>query len=231
MSSEQNKTIVRRLLEEPWKGNLEVVDELIDRNYVGHDPSLPEPLRGPDGFKENISTYRAAYSDARITVDEQIAEGDKVATRWTGRGKHDGDLMGIGPTGKQVTVSGLTLSRLVNGKVIEEYTNWDTFGMMQQLDVVPELAHLLRRATPPSAAQTESEPIDVVGRQPRRPRPRGSPVRVRKRASQTARLRALRARVCYCEFVASITKRLRFQARAARLPQSVVRETTIEGAF
>jgi predicted ester cyclase len=141
MSSEQNKAIVRRLLEEPWKGDLRVIDELVDRKYVGYDPSLPEPLRGPEGFKENISTYRAAYSDARITVDDQIAEGDKVATRWTGRGKHDGDLMGIGPTGKQVTVSGLTLSRLANGKVIEEYTNWDTFGMMQQLDVVPELAH------------------------------------------------------------------------------------------
>jgi predicted ester cyclase len=141
MSSEQNKAIVRRLLEEPWKGDLRVIDELVDRKYVGYDPSLPEPLRGPEGFKENISTYRAAYSDARITVDDQIAEGDKVATRWTGRGKHDGDLMGIGPTGKQVTVSGLTLSRLANGKVVEEYTNWDTFGMMQRLGVVPELAH------------------------------------------------------------------------------------------
>jgi predicted ester cyclase len=141
MSSEQNKAIVRRLLEEPWTGDLRVIDELIDSKYVGYDPALPEPLRGPDGFKENISTYRTAYSDARITVDDQIAEGDKVATRWTGRGKHDGDLMGIGPTGKQVTVSGLTLSRLANGKVIEEYTNWDTFGMMQQLDVIPELAH------------------------------------------------------------------------------------------
>jgi predicted ester cyclase len=141
MSSEQNKAIVRRLLEEPWKGDLRVVDELVDRKYVGYDPSIPEPLRGPDGFKENIATYRAAYSDARITVDEQIAEGDMVATRWTGRGKHDGDLMGIAPTGKQVKVSGLTLSRLANGKVIEEYTNWDTFGMMQQLGVVPELAH------------------------------------------------------------------------------------------
>ena len=141
MSSEQNKTIVRRLLEEPWKGDLGVNDELVDPKYVGHDPALPEPLHGPGGFKENISTYRAAYSDARITVDEQIAAGDKVATRWTGRGKHDGDLMGIGPTGKQVTVSGLTLSRLANGKVVEEYTNWDTFGMMQQLGAVPELAH------------------------------------------------------------------------------------------
>src|SRR5205823_5813759 len=141
MSSDQNKAIVRRLLEEPWKGDLRVVDELIDRNYVGYDPSVPEPLRGPDGFKENISTYRSAYSDARITVDEQIAEGDKVASRWTGRGTHDGDLMGVAPTGKQVTVSGLTLSRLANGKVVEEYTNWDTFGMMQQLGAVPGLAH------------------------------------------------------------------------------------------
>src|SRR5438093_1825109 len=141
MSSEQNKAIVRRLLEEPWKGDMRVVDELVDRKYVGYDPSLPEPLRGPEGFKENISTYRAAYSDARITVDDQIAEGDKVVTRWTGRGKHDGDLMGVAPTGKQVTVSGLTFSRLANGKVVEEYTNWDTLGMMQQLGVVPELAH------------------------------------------------------------------------------------------
>jgi steroid delta-isomerase-like uncharacterized protein len=141
MSSEQNKLIVRRLLEEPWKGDLGVVDELIDPNYVGYDPSIPEPLRGPDGFKENVSTYRAAYSDARIIVEDQIAEGDKVATRWTARGKHDGDLMGVAPTGKQVTVSGLTFSRLANGKVVEGYTNWDTFGMMQQFGVVPELAH------------------------------------------------------------------------------------------
>jgi steroid delta-isomerase-like uncharacterized protein len=141
MSSEQNKTIVRRLAEEPWTGNLNVVDELMDPEYVGYDPSLPEPLRGPDDFKEFVSSYRAAFSDARISVDDQIAEGDKVATRWTARGTHDGELMGIASTGKQVTITGLTLSRLANGKVVEEHTNWDTFGMMQQLGVVPELAH------------------------------------------------------------------------------------------
>jgi len=121
-------------------GDLGVVDELIDRNYVGHDPSIPEPLRGTDGFKENISTYREAYSDAQITIDEQIARATRSRPRWTARGKHDGDLMGVAPTGKQVKVSGLTLSRLANGKVIEDYTNWDTFGMMQQLGIVPELA-------------------------------------------------------------------------------------------
>jgi len=141
MSSEQNKKIVRRLIEEPWKGELQVVDELIDPKYIGHDPSLPEPLHGPEGVKEFISSYRDAYPDSRLAVDQQIAEGDSVATRWTARGKHDGDLMGIAPTGKQVTVSGITFSRLANGKVVEEYTNWDTMGMMQQLGVVPQLAH------------------------------------------------------------------------------------------
>jgi predicted ester cyclase len=141
VSSEQNKAIVRRLFEEPWKGNLEVVDELIPSDYVGHDPANPEPLRGPEGVKEFISTYRAAFPDSRITVEQQLAEGDLVATRWSGRGTHEGELMGIQPTGKQVTISGLTISRLVGGKVVEEFQNWDNFGMLQQLDAIPALAH------------------------------------------------------------------------------------------
>jgi steroid delta-isomerase-like uncharacterized protein len=142
MSSDQNKNIVRRAFEEPWKGNLEVVDELYASNYVGHDPSMPDPLRGPEGVKDFISTYRAAFPDARITVEQQLAEGDLVATRWTGRGTHEGELMGITPTGKQVTVSGLTITRLEGDKIVEAFLNWDTFGMMQQLDAVPALAQV-----------------------------------------------------------------------------------------
>jgi steroid delta-isomerase-like uncharacterized protein len=142
MTSEQNKTIVRRAFEEPWKGNLDVIDELIATQYIGHDPANPEPLRGPAGVKEFISTYRAAFPDARITVEQQLAEGDLVATRWTGRGTHEGELMGISPTGKRVTVSGLTISRLEGGKIVEEFQNWDTFGMMQQLEAVPALAQV-----------------------------------------------------------------------------------------
>ncbi len=141
MSSEQNKNIVRRAVEEPWKGNLDVVDELTAPDYIGHDPANPEPLRGPEGIKEFISSYRAAFPDARITVEQQLAEGDLVATRWSGRGTHEGELMGIQPTRKQVTVSGLTISRLADGKIVEEFSNWDNFGMMQQLDAIPELAH------------------------------------------------------------------------------------------
>jgi steroid delta-isomerase-like uncharacterized protein len=141
LSSEQNKTIVRRLFEEPWTGNLDAIDELVANDYVGYDPASPEPLRGPEGVKEFISTYRAAFPDARITVEQQLAEGDLVATRWSGRGTHEGELMGISPTGKRVTVSGLTISRLEDGEVVEEFQNWDTFGMMQQLEVVPALTY------------------------------------------------------------------------------------------
>ena len=90
MSSEQNKVIVRRFFEEPWKGNLDVVDELTASDYVGHDPALPEPLRGPEGVKEFIATYREGFPDARITVEQQLAEGDLVATRWSARGTHEG---------------------------------------------------------------------------------------------------------------------------------------------
>jgi predicted ester cyclase len=136
MSVQENKTIARRLLEEPWT-NLDVADELVDEHYVGHDPSLPEPLRGPQGFKDNVSMFRAGYSDAQITVDDQIAEGDTVASRWTGRGTHDGELMGIAATGIQVVVAGLTLARFQNGKVVKEWTNWDTLGMLQQIGAVP----------------------------------------------------------------------------------------------
>jgi steroid delta-isomerase-like uncharacterized protein len=141
MSSEQNKAIVRRAFEEPWKGNLDVVDELTASDYIGHDPANPEPLRGPEGVKEFISTYLAAFPDARITVEQQLAEGDLVATRWSARGTHEGELMGISPTGKQVTVSGLAISRLEDGKIVEEFQNWDTLGMMQQLGAVPALAY------------------------------------------------------------------------------------------
>jgi steroid delta-isomerase-like uncharacterized protein len=141
MSSEQNKAIVRRAFEEPWKGNLDVVDELIASDYIGYDPANPEPLRGPEGVREFIASYRAAFPDARITVEQQLAEGDLVATRWSGRGTHEGELMGISPTGKEVTVSGLTISRLQRGKIVEEFLNWDTLGMMQQLGAVPALAY------------------------------------------------------------------------------------------
>jgi predicted ester cyclase len=131
------KQIVRRLFEEPWKGNWGVIDEFVAPNYVGYDPAEPEPIRGPAGVKANIEKYLAGFPGGGITVDDQIAEGDKVATRWTGRGTHTGEIAGIAPTGKEVTVSGLTISRLENGMVTEEWITWDTLGMLIQLGAMP----------------------------------------------------------------------------------------------
>jgi steroid delta-isomerase-like uncharacterized protein len=142
LSLDNNKSIVRRAIEEPWKGDLNIVDELFAADYVGHDPAMPELLRGPSAVREFISTYREAYPDAKLTVETQVAEADMVATRWTARGTHEGELMGIEPTGKQVTVTGLTLSRVQNGKIVEEFQNWDALGMMKQLDALPELARV-----------------------------------------------------------------------------------------
>jgi ketosteroid isomerase-like protein len=131
------KEIVKRVFEEPWTGNFESIDEFVAPEYVGYDPAEPEPIKGPAGAKANVEKYLAGFSNARITVDEQIAEGDTVATRWTGRGTHDGEIAGIAPTGKDVTVKGLTITKLENGKIVEEHVVWDTFGMLVQLGAVP----------------------------------------------------------------------------------------------
>jgi predicted ester cyclase len=130
------KEIVRRLTEESWK-NPSVIDELASPDYVGYDPAEPEPVRGPAGLKAQLEKYSAAFEGAQVTIDEQLADGDMVATRWTGRGTHTGEIAGVAPTGKEVTVTGITISRVENGKVVEERQVWDTLGMLVQLGAVP----------------------------------------------------------------------------------------------
>jgi steroid delta-isomerase-like uncharacterized protein len=138
---EKNKAISRRIVEEAFnEGSLEVVDELVGPTYVNHDPSAPEDLIGPEGTKQFIGLYRAAFPDLRITVEEQVAERDFVVTRWTATGTHTGELLGIAPTGKGATVTGLTIDRIADGKLVESWNNWDTLGLLQQLGVVPALA-------------------------------------------------------------------------------------------
>ena len=131
------KEIVKRLIEEPWTGNVAVIDEYVSPDFVGYDAAEPEPIRGPAGVKANVAKYLAGFSDARCTVDDQVAEGDKVATRWTGHGTHDGEIAGIAPTGKEITITGLTISRVENGMLVEDRTVWDTLGMLVQLGAVP----------------------------------------------------------------------------------------------
>jgi steroid delta-isomerase-like uncharacterized protein len=141
MSAESNKALSRRVLDEAFNaGNIDVIDELVTTDFVNHDAALPEAMIGPEAAKATISGYRTAFPDLRITIEEQIADDQRVATRWSAKGTHEGDLMGMAPTGKQSTVTGITIDRIVNGRIAESWTNWDTLGMLQQLGVVPVLA-------------------------------------------------------------------------------------------
>ena len=101
MSTEENKATTHHFFEEVFnRGNLLVVDELVSSNHVFHDPDFPEPIRGPEGFKQYYASYRTAFPGNQLTVEDYLAEGDTVVSRWTGRGTHKGELMGIAPTGK-----------------------------------------------------------------------------------------------------------------------------------
>ena len=136
--SEGNKALSRRVLEEVFSaGNLEVVDEIISEEHVHHDPATPEEGHGRERLKEFASMYRSAFPDIHIEVEDQIAEGDRVATRWRGTGTHEGDLMGISPTGNRVTVVGTTIDRTADGQIAETWDNYDALGMMQQVGAIP----------------------------------------------------------------------------------------------
>ena len=139
MLTETNKTIARRLLEEVWNnGNLAVLSDIIAKDHVGTGPgTLPGLPDGPDGTKQLVTVYRNAFPDVQFMVDEQIAEGDKVFTRWTAHGTHKGELAGIPATGKPATVTGIAVDRIANGMIAESWGLFDQFGMMQQLGVIP----------------------------------------------------------------------------------------------
>ena len=139
MLSETNKAVSRRLFEEVWnKGNLTVLNEIIATDHVSTGPgTLPGLPTGPEGSKQFVTVYRNAFPDLHFTIDDQIAEGDKVVTRWTGNGTHQGELAGMPATGKSSTVTGIAVNRIANGKIAESWGIFDQFGMMQQLGVIP----------------------------------------------------------------------------------------------
>lgn len=135
--STENKAIIRRYYEELWnEGALEVADDVIAADCVIHDPVNPG-MRGPEGVKELVASYRDAFPDARFSMEDQIAKGDKVVTRWSARAAHKGELNGIPPTGEQVSVTGVDIHRLANGKIEEAWSHWDTLGLMQQIGAIP----------------------------------------------------------------------------------------------
>ena len=135
--SDQNKATARRLFEEIIsEGQLDSVGEVIAADYHEHDPANEVDTRGVDGVREEFEMYRAAF-DFEFEVEDQLAEGDEVVTRWRLRGTHTGDFMGIAPTGNQVDFTGMTIMRFGGGKIEEAWWNWDTLGLMRQVGAIP----------------------------------------------------------------------------------------------
>lgn len=139
MSTEANKAIVRRFMEEAFgQGNLAVIDEVVAPNHIDSGPgALPGMPSGPEGSKMLITSYRNAFPDLHFTVDEQVAEGNTVVTRWTAHGTNNGELAGMPATGKSATVTGVGVDRIENGMIVESWGLFDQFGMLQQLGVIP----------------------------------------------------------------------------------------------
>lgn len=135
--SEENKALLRHVFKEMWQeGEVHAVDKHFAADYVSHNdfPGMPP---GREGVKAMVGMLASAFSDNEVTVEDQIAEGDKVVTRWSSTGTHSGEFFGIPATGKRVAERGIGISRIVDGKIVEEWGESDMLGMVQQLGVVP----------------------------------------------------------------------------------------------
>jgi steroid delta-isomerase-like uncharacterized protein len=139
MSTEENKAFARRLIEEAWnQGNLAVVDELMAPDHVPHHSLVGNQPPTRELYKQFIVRTRAAFPDLHATVEDQIAEGDKVVTRWSVQGTHQGVFRGHSPTGNQMRVTGIVIDRIIDGRVVEGWMEMDTHNQMQQLGLTAQ---------------------------------------------------------------------------------------------
>ena len=136
--SEKNKAIARAEFEVWSNGDLDRLDDLVAPDVVHHDPYDPHAADGLDGLKETIRLNRKAFPDMRITVEDQLAEGDKVTTRWTATMTHEGRLGSAAPTGRRATISGITIERFGDGKVVEAWRSMDTLGLLRGIGALPD---------------------------------------------------------------------------------------------
>ena len=138
--SEENKVKARRLMEEGFgQGKLEIVDEVLDPDFVCYDPnSEAGEVRGADKIKQEIEWFRNAVPDLTYTVVDQVAEGDKVVTRYMASGTHQGEFFGVAPTGKWIEMSGIQVDRFdERGKMVEEWAEYDLLGAMRRMGAIP----------------------------------------------------------------------------------------------
>jgi steroid delta-isomerase-like uncharacterized protein len=138
MSTEQNKALVRQMVEEIFsRGNIGRADEFLAPDFVEHEELPPGVPSGREGVKQLATMLRSAFPDLEATVDDVIAEGDRVVIRQTWSGTHKGEFMGIPPTGKSVSIGVIDVIRVAGGKFVEHWGQMDNMGMMQQLGAIP----------------------------------------------------------------------------------------------
>jgi steroid delta-isomerase-like uncharacterized protein len=137
MSTDNNKAVYWRYIQEVFnEGRLDRLNELLAPDYTYHEAPPGTPA-GAEGIRQVVTQFRGAFPDLKITIEEQIAEGDRVCSRATTRGTHKGPLFGIPATGKSVTMTGITWVRVVDGKITDSWVKNDVFGLMSQLGVIP----------------------------------------------------------------------------------------------
>ena len=138
MSAEENKVVSRRFHEAFDKGQqgAQALSEELAPNFVAHFPGVPGPL-DREGFKQLGNVFTSAFPDSHTHIDDEFAVGDKVVTRWTDRAVHRGDFQGLPPTGKQVTMTGITILHIAGGKIVEHWVEFGQLALLQQLGVVP----------------------------------------------------------------------------------------------
>ncbi len=134
MTTDELKALVRREFAEIWnRGNLDAVDVLYAADFIGHDAGSSQLIRGRAGLKEFFAEQRRALPDMHASVEDLVAEGDRVVVRWNTSGTQRGELLGVAPTGKPVTMTGISILRVADGKIAEEWTSWDALTVLQQL--------------------------------------------------------------------------------------------------
>lgn len=149
--SEDSKKIVWKLLEDAWNGGqLETLDTLVSGECRFHDPVFPSMAPGVDSLRQHIRMFRNAFPDLRFSIDDMIAERNEVVVHWTMRGTHRHGFLGMAPTNRSATVSGTTIDRIENKKIVEQWSDWNLLTLMEQLGlaVSPKVeipAHVARR--------------------------------------------------------------------------------------
>ena len=132
-TSGDNETVARRFGEEVWgKGDLQAADDVLAEHFIEHNPA-PGQRPGREGHKQVLQLWRTAFPDLRLTVDDVFAASDRAALRWTARGTHAAALMGMPPTGREVTLTGIDILRVVDGKIVERWGEFNGIEMLQQL--------------------------------------------------------------------------------------------------